>query len=255
MRFGIRDGMLRVPLEQQFAKAKELGFDGIEICLGGNYQASPLFSEAGIDQLRALSDASGVAVSSFSPGGFTSYTYLHPDDERRTEGLRMLNHLSRVAPEFGVKVILVPFFGDGTIPAERSLDPRLVDGLKRTGEVAGKYGVTLGIESTLSGEQHHALVHAVRLSSVGVYYDMGNATNYGYDSPAEIRSLGPHIAQIHMKDLGGKHLGEGGVDFDAVGAAIRDIGYDQWLVLETPTGDVPDEGNRRNLAFTQALAS
>jgi len=253
MRFGIRDGMLRVPFEAMFFKARELGFDGIELCLGGNYKEHPLFSEEGIERIESLSEASGVAVSSFSPGGFCSYTYFHPDDAIRTEGMRMLNHLSRVAPQFGVRVILVPFFGEGAIPADAVLNPRLVDGLRRTGEVAAKYGVTLGIESTLSAEQLLALLDAVDCDAVGVYYDMGNATHYGYDAAAEIRTLGNRICQIHMKDLGGKHLGEGGVNFKAVGEAIRSIGFDGWLVLETPTGEVADVGNARNLRFTQEL--
>lgn len=253
MKFGIRDGMLRVPGESLFTKARELGFDGVELCLGKNYREHPLFSEEGIERIHALSEAAGVGVSSFSPGVFCSYTYTHPDGAVRVEGMRMVNHLSRVAPQFGVKVILVPFFGEGAI--RDVSDPRLIDGLRRTGEVAAKYGVTLGVESTLNAEDHLTLLDAVGLESVGVYYDMGNATHYGYDSPTEIRTLGKRICQIHMKDLGGKHLGEGGVDFQAVGDAIRSIGYDGWLVLETPTGEDPDVGNKRNLHYTKELFS
>lgn len=253
MKYGIRDGMLRVPFDAMFLKARELGFDGIELCLGGNYKEHPLFSEEGIERIQELSDAAGVAVSSFSPGGFCGMTYFHPDDAVRAEGMRMLNHLSRVAPQFGVEVILVPFFGEGTIKADAVTDPRLVDGIQRTGEVAAKYGVTLGIESTLSAEQHIALLDAADCPAVGVYYDMGNATHSGYDSAAEIRALGKRVCQIHMKDLGGKNLGEGGVNFKAVGEAIKSIGFDDWLVLETPTGEVADAGNTRNLRYTQDL--
>lgn len=253
MRFGVRDEMLGVPLENLFTKARELGFDGVELCLGKNYKEHLLFSEEGIERIQALSEAAGGVISSFSPGGFCSYTYTHPDDAVRAEGMRMLNHLSRVAPQLGVKVILVPFFGEGTL--RDVSDPRLIEGLRRTGEVAARYGVTLGIESTRSAEDLLVLLDAVGLDSVGVYYDMGNATHYGYDSPTEIRTLGKHICQIHMKDLGGKHLGEGGVDFQAVGDAIRSVGYDGWLVLETPTGEDPDVGNRRNLLYAKALFS
>jgi sugar phosphate isomerase/epimerase len=255
MKFGIRDGMLRVPFDQVFSKAKDLGFDGVEVCLGGNYRDHLLFSEAGIERIQSLSDAAGCSVSSFSPGGFTEYSYLHPDDERRQQGIGMLNHLSRVAPQFGVRVILVPFFGGGAIPKDRVTDARLVDGVRRTADVAAKYGVTLAIESTLSAEDHLRLIEAAGSPAVGVYYDMGNATHIGYDSPNEIRALGGHIAQMHMKDVGGKHLGDGGVDFAAVGAAVKAIGYDGWLVLETPTGDDASAANLRNLRFTQQLVA
>ena len=256
MKFGIRDGMLRTPFEERFQKAKELGFDGVELCLGGDYKEHPLFSDEGIDQLLKLSEESGVAVSSFSPGAFTAVSYLNPDDEKRGEGIRKLNHLSSVAPKFGVGVILVPFFGGGAIPADRVTDPRLIDGVKETAEVAGQNGVKLALETTLNAEQHIALIDAAGGESVGVYYDMGNATSAGYDSPSEIQRLGSrYIGQIHMKDTGGNHLGEGNVDFDAVGSAIKEIGYDSWLVLETPVREDADESNRKNLDFTRRLAA
>jgi sugar phosphate isomerase/epimerase len=256
MQFGIRDGMLGVPFEDRFAKAAELGFDGVELCLGGDYKEHPLFSEAGMEQIQALADDAGIAVSSFSPGAFTSYTYLHEDDDTRQEGIRKLNHLSRMAPQFGVDLILVPFFGNGMIPDDRVTDSRLVAGLKETGEVAAKYGVSLAIESTLNADQHIALTDAVGLDSVGVYYDMGNATSKGYDSVAEVRQLGlKYITAMHMKDTGGNHLGEGGVDFDAVAASVKSVGYDGWLILETPTKDDNDASNRQNLEFTRALAA
>ena len=256
MQFGIRDGMLGVPFEERFAKAAALGFDGVELCLGGDYKDHPLFSEAGMEQIQALADAAGIAVSSFSPGAFTSYTYLNEDDDTRQEGIRKLNHLSRMAPQFGVDLILVPFFGAGKIPDDKATDARLVAGLKETGAVAAKYGVTLAIESTLNAARHAALVDAVGLDSVGVYYDMGNATSGGCDSIAEIRDLGTeYIAAIHMKDTGGNHLGEGEVDFAGVGASILSTGYDGWLTLETPTKDDHDASNRRNLDYTKGLVT
>ena len=256
MKFGIRDGMLRVPFEERFQKAGELGFDGVELCLGGDYRQHPLFSDEGVETLLKLSEEAGVAVSSFSPGAFTGVSYLNPDDEKRREGIEKLNHLSSVAPQFGVEVILVPFFGGGAIPADRVTDQRLIDGVRETAETAAENGVALALETTLNAEQHIALIDAANCGSVGVYYDMGNATNAGYDSPSEIRRLGSkYIGQIHMKDTGGNHLGEGGVDFDAVGQAIKAIGYDSWLVLETPVREDADESNRKNLTFTRNLAA
>ena len=71
---------------------------------------------------------------------------------------------------------------------------------------------------------------------------------------AEIRDLGTkYITAIHMKDTGGAHLGEGEVDFTAVGASILGTGYDGWLILETPTKDDHDASNQKNLDFTKAL--
>jgi len=38
MKLGARDGVLRQPWEKVFAEAARLGFDGVELDIGGDYQ-------------------------------------------------------------------------------------------------------------------------------------------------------------------------------------------------------------------------
>ncbi len=213
MKVGIRDGMLPVSFEESFQKAKDIGFDGIELCMGVNYREHALWQDGGIDKVNSLSEAAGVEVSSLSPGGFTAYSFMHPTDSVRSEGIAKLQYLAETAPQLGAKVILVPFFGNGKIEDDHIDAERFIDGLKAAAETAEKYDVSLAIESTLSAEQHQRIIDNVGSSAVGVYYDMGNATGFGYDSPSEIRSLGKSITQMHIKDTGGNHAGEGDVDF------------------------------------------
>ena len=59
---------------------------------------------------------------------------------------------------------------------------------------------------------------------------------------------------IHAKDTDRQALGDGRVDFDDVDAAIREIGYDGYIVLETPVSDDDPAGdNARNLDFVRKL--
>ena len=251
MKVGIRDGMLPVSFEESFQKAKDIGFDGIELCMGVNYREHALWQEGGIDKVNSLAAAAGIEVSSLSPGGFTAFSFMHPTDSTRSEGIAKLQYLSETAPELGAKVILVPFFGGGQIQDEHINASRFIDGLKTAAETAEKHGVFLAIESTLSAEQHQQIIENVGSSAVGVYYDMGNATGFGYDSPSEIRSLGAAITQMHIKDTGGNHAGEGAVDFPAVFAAAHAVGYDSWFVLETPGKDDPVASAAKNLNFVR----
>ena len=251
MKVGIRDGMLPVAFEESFQKAKDIGFDGIELCMGVNYREHPLWQADGIDKVNSLADAAGIEVSSLSPGGFTAYSFMHPTDSTRSEGIAKLQYLAETCPQVGAKVILVPFFGNGQIKAEHITAPRFLDGLKAAAETAEKQGVSLALESTLSAEQHLQIIDGVGSSAVGVYYDMGNATGFGYDAPAEIRELGDAITQMHIKDTGGNHAGEGDVDFPAVFDAVHAIGYDSWFVLETPGKDAPVASAEKNLNFVR----
>ena len=251
MKVGIRDGMLPVPFEESFQKAKEIGFDGVEVCMGANYREHILWQDSGIDQVNNLAEAAGMEVPSLSPGGFTAYSFMHPTDSTRSEGIAKLQYLAEIAPQLGAKVILVPFFGNGQIEDDHIDAPRFIDGLKAAAETAEKYGVSLAVESTLSAEQHQRIIDNVGSSAVGVYYDMGNATGFGYDSPSEIRSLGSAISQMHIKDTSGNHAGEGDVDFPEVFDAAHAIGYDSWFVLETPGKDDPVASAAKNLNFVR----
>ena len=251
MKVGIRDGMLPVPFEESFQKAKEIGFDGVEICMGVNYREHLLWQDGGIDKVNSLAEAAGVEVSSLSPGGFTAYSFMHPTDSTRTEGIAKLQYLAETCPQLGAKVILVPFFGNGQIEDAHISASRFLDGLKAAAETAEKHGVFLAIESTLSAEQHQQIIDNVGSSTVGVYYDMGNATGLGYDPPSEIRNLGGSIAQMHIKDTDGNHAGEGDVDFPAVFEAVHAVGYDSWFVLETPGKDDPVASAAKNLDFVR----
>lgn len=250
MKYGIRDGMLRKPFEEVFAEAKRLGFDGVEICIGGDYKEHRLWRESGIEEIKKLSAEAQIEVPSLSPGGFTSCTFAHPEEEKREEGKAMLKHLIASCPKIGADVILVPFFGGGSIKPEDITAPIFISGLKEVAEVAEIHKVYLAIESTLSADDHLRILEQVKSPYVKVYYDVGNATNYGYSVPKEIRQLGSEIIMIHVKDPGG-HLDEGKVDFSAASKAIREIGYDGYLVLETPSGDDASASAARNLAFTK----
>ncbi len=251
MKVGIRDGMLPVPFEESFKKAKEIGFDGIELCMGVNYRQHTLWQEDGIEKVNNLAEEAGIEVSSLSPGGFTAYSFMHPVDSLRSEGIAKLQFLAETCPKLGTNVILVPFFGGGEIKDEHITASRFIDGLKTATETAEKNGVFLAIESTLSADKHQQIIDQVGSKHVGVYYDMGNATNLGYDSPSEIRSLGSSIVQMHIKDTGGNHAGEGGVDFPAVFESTHAIGYDSWFVLETPGKDDPITSAAKNMNFVR----
>ena len=54
-----------------------------------------------------------------------------------------------------------------------------------------------------------------------------------------------------LKKLGGKHPGEGGVDFPAVIEATHTINYDGWLVLETPAKEDAVASAVRNMNFVR----
>ena len=80
---------------------------------------------------------------------------------------------------------------------------------------------------------------------VRAYFDVGNIVFYGYPQDW-IRTLGPRIARVHLKDFqldrpngrfAWKNLGEGDVDWPAVSAALGETGYRGYVTTEVSGGD------------------
>jgi ABC-type sugar transport system permease subunit len=56
------------------------------------------------------------------------------------------------------------------------------------------------------------------------------------------------VVQVHVKGVRGAGLDAGTVDLGAVKQALGQVGYDDWLLLETAGGDDPLANARANLA-------
>jgi sugar phosphate isomerase/epimerase len=253
MKYGIRNGMLGEQLDKEFFVAKELGLDGIEFCIGGNYKSELLWTDGGIDKLKGLADKSGVEVCSLSPGVFAGLHPALPDEAKRAEGIEMMKYCIEVCSPLGTKWILTPMFPNDVDKWTDDTWNMLVEGFKAIMETAEKHKVILGLESTFTADHLLKIIDKVGSECLKAYYDVANMTHWGQNPVEEIRKLGKQICMIHVKDTENKMLGEGKVDFKGVSDAIRDIGYDDYMVLETPGGNDPKASAAINLAFTRKL--
>jgi len=141
------------------------------------------------------------------------------------------------ARDLGAKVILVAFFGKGNLLDENKQLKKddvdvVVKRIKAAAPRAKDAGVILAIENLLSAKQNAEILDRVGHDSVQIYYDAYNLAGQGYDVPAEIRFLRQRIAMIHFKN-GPNYLDDGKVQYPPVAAAVKDIGYKGWIVLET----------------------
>lgn len=133
------------------------------------------------------------------------------------------------AAKLNAKVILLAFFGRGTLKTQEQKD-RAAEILKPLAPKAEKAGVILGIENTLSAEDNVRILDKIQSPAAKVFYDVANSTFNGYDVPKEIRWLGDRICEFHFKDR--TLLGQGKVNYAPIRDAVRAIGYQGWIILE-----------------------
>jgi sugar phosphate isomerase/epimerase len=129
------------------------------------------------------------------------------------------------------------------------------DALRDLAPEAEKANVILGLENTNSAEDNVRIMDRARSKNVLVYYDVGNSTGNGFDVLKEIRWLGKdRICQIHLKD-NPNYLGEGKIQFVPIMAAIREIGFSGYAVLETDSKSAAtlEADMRRNLGYIRGV--
>lgn len=253
MKFGTRTQVLKQPTERVFHEAQLLGFDGLEFDLARDYKSDVLWTREGRRQLLDLSRHTDVEVASICLGALWGQTFASDDKADQARAREVVTEAARFTPELGTRVILVPVVGVEDQDAAVGMQ-RWVDGLRECAPIAEHTGAVLALENVgrspaRSAAQILQVIDAVGSPAVKAYYDVGNGTSFGYDATEELRLLGKHIAQVHIKGAKAAQLWENTLDMAAVARTLREIGYDGYLVFETQATANPSEGAARNLSL------
>ncbi|MBN1672715.1 MAG: sugar phosphate isomerase/epimerase [Kiritimatiellae bacterium] len=270
MQYGIRVGMLRTSFETAHEEAGKLGFDGVELEVGPKaaQEGSPLFDAAQRDALKKRMAACGVVTSCVCVGGFWQYGPASAEEALRDTGKDILRKTIEACAAIGTGYILTPLNNSGQAPEVATA--RWLEFLQELKADAEAHKVMVCLEPCArpgmgTDAEVKALVDRTGSPYVRAYFDVSNMHAAGTDPVTGLKALGSaYVGHIHMKDRkpnppGSERpfstvaLGEGILDFPGIAAAIREIGYDGWLTLETPTGDDPKPSARKDLAFMKAL--
>ena len=255
MKFGIRNGCLRLPLEEAFKVAGEIGFDGLELDVGPDYQNAPLWTSEGRKQIAEWASR-GAELSSTCIGGLWTHSFGDANPDVRARAKEVTLNTIEACTELGARWILIPVTPGKEVTEEQGI-ANWIEGVSGCVSAAEEHEVILALENVGRGYAQSAkgLLHiAQEVDSpfVRTYYDIGNGLSLGNDPIEELKLLGTEwITIVHAKDPGGQLLGEGRIDYDAVEATIQEIGYDGYMVLETPATDDPIAAAKHNLEFLQ----
>lgn len=219
-----------------------------------------------LDPLRAQPRVWGDAGKILADGGISIVSgmfgcvgedYLTLDSIRRTGGVlpdatwaATWGNIRKIIPiAASLKLNLVTFHA-GFIPKDRS-DPlysKIRARLIGIADAFGEFGIELGFET--GQEEAAALNHFLQTlgrPNVGVNFDPANMLLYGSGDPVgALRTLAPHVKQIHIKDARRAPLtgawgtetvvGEGEVDWQKFFEALREIKFGGHLVIEREGG-------------------
>ncbi|MCW5982647.1 MAG: sugar phosphate isomerase/epimerase [Bryobacteraceae bacterium] len=232
--------------DEVFAAGKRVGLEGIEFNIGREPVdgSLPLFKPDTQKRYLNAANSQGMAIAGVVLDVFHRH-YLKNDPVAAT----FIDRGIDTCRAMKAGVLLLPFFGPAALTNRQEMG-HVADIVKEHASRAKTAGVTLGLENTISAEDNAWMLDRIGSSAVKVYYDIGNSTNNGYDTPKEIRWLGGNrICQMHIKDRG--YLGESGkIDVVENLRAIRDSGFSGWLNFETSSpSNNKEEDLKRNMAY------
>ena len=252
------------PAEEVFQLARQHGFDGVEatIAFEGDtsqcFQVSPNSSREDCLRVREAAEKAGVQIVSVASGLGWKLPLSSREDSVRAQGIETTRLSLQVASWLGVDALLVVPGGVGLgceSPPTRydvAYDNAL-SSLRELAPTAQEVGVTLAVENVwnkflLSPLEMRDFLDALGSPRAGCYFDVGNVLINGYPEQW-IEILGGRISRIHFKDWkrsvgtiqGFCPLLEGDVDFPAVVAALRSVGYNGAVTSEffNCEGDLP----------------
>jgi D-psicose/D-tagatose/L-ribulose 3-epimerase len=215
---------------------KKMGYDGVEVPM---FAPDPeKFAKLGkrLDELGLERSAVTVRNAADNP--------ISPDARIRSAGVEANKRTLDSCQALGAHALVGPFhsaIGEFT-GAGRTDDEWKwgVESMRQVAEHAAKCGVTLGVEYLNRFECYFLntaadaikFVEAVGHPNCKTMYDTFHANIEEKDPIGVIKAVKPHTALIHISENDRSTPGQGNIPWAETFKAIRESGYDGWLVIE-----------------------
>ena len=227
---------------ERFAVARDAGFEGIEM------QTVTQPEEAA--QIREAATKTKLRIHSVMNMDHWRLPLSSSDPDVVKRSVAGMETSLRNAALWGAETVLL-------VPAVVDPKTSYQDAWQRSQQVirerllplAGELKVIIAVEEVwnkflLSPLEFARYVDDFNSPWVKAYFDVGNVVFYGYPHDW-IRTLGPRIVKIHLKDFqldrpnnryAFRNVGDGDIDWTEVQRALTDIKYSGYVTTEVPGG-------------------
>lgn len=251
-----------------------MGFDGVEVLFGDLDALDPAAARAAVRRAGLGLMACCVMTESANP--------CSADPAVRAAADARLRRMIDLAAEMGAEAIAGPLYAPVRwLPGRaRTADEWrwCRDALGAAAAHAERAGLFMAIEPLNRFETYMvntiedavALCREIGGRSIGVQVDTFHAHIEEKDTAAAIRAAGAWVRHVHASENDRGVPGTGQVDWDGTFAALADIGYKGWIVIESfatgivdlcaaacvwrPIYDTADALARDGLAFLRGMA-
>lgn len=234
----------------------DVGFKGIQLRASAfdRWASKP-------GELRSLLQQRGLTLAVLSSGNLK----YQPEDRQQQLDLHM-SHAAFVRDAGGQMLQVIDEKPRNRPVVDDDYD-RLADLLNTLGERTKAIGVPLVYHHHMNStgeppQAIEAIMAEASASAVGLLFDIAHYQQGGGDPVAAVRKYGPAIKAVHLKDVRPAtaapgyewvELGRGRVDVKGCVAALKDIGFKGWAIVEldrvVDQGGTPKASAEANRAF------
>lgn len=223
--------------EVEFTLAKEIGFETIEWFFDRKSDAlNPLDDIWGNPEIVKKIKAASRIVPTTSMD--TDQSLLYGDQAGKSVDRlgRLMNLSAGIIGTFNVAILEDSRVNNAyeLVELKNNLHPLI--------KVAEGNDQRIALETEMPSAILADLIKGFDSPAIGVCYDIGNCTSFGFDCPSDIRLLSNLIFEVHAKDrkIGSSqsvYLGTGDADFETCFKALKDVGFKGNLILQTWRSD------------------
>ena len=252
--------VFRDRLDITIPKVAKMGYDGVELALS---EASDIDASV----VRTLLADSALGISAISTGRVWAEQHLwltHADASVRARAVEVMIGLAELAAELGARRVNIGRVR-GEIPKGESLEVaegRFAEGIRAIADRAGSLAVNLVVEPVNRYELNYinsvvpdgiALIERIAHPNVQLMPDSFHMNIEDVSIADSILAAGPVVGYCQLADSNRWAPGQGHTDFKPIIAALRAIGYDDWVSLEILPYPSADEAAQQGVTFLRPL--
>ncbi len=225
---------------EEFDLAQRLGFSSIEWLVDwDHWHSNPIFSPLAHREIKKKLLQTNIRMNVL---GCDVVMKCPLFGAKRGEGIRALTLTVKALKmlvalcEIKDPVFCIPLL-EGNAPKKETEIKETLQSLNLLFSAFQDSNIRFALEVEMAAQQVLHFIELLQHPYVGVCYDLGNATSYGFNCSAEIRLLNKKIFNVHIKDrrrlsADSQRLGRGDVDFGASFVALEDIKYEGPITMQ-----------------------
>jgi L-ribulose-5-phosphate 3-epimerase len=243
--------------EQEFSLLQSVGYTSIELTIDrASWDEHPINSAETRERLSELSDEFGIATTGICCDIFMELPLLSPEDEVSSHARSILQQLLHNSAEARLGFVELPFMGDNSLKGLGAY-ARLQRVLDLALPIAEERGIDILFETDLDPEKLARLFGGWAHPRLGLNYDTGNSTWFGFNPVAELDSCHQYIRNVHIKDCTRADysvpLGSGETQFDTIMDSLQRFGYRGGFIIQGARRPDDIAAARDYLKFTSQL--